>query len=187
MQSQKGLVLLLSLLILLILSISVSSAINALLLDKKVVSNQRSHFMAMEAAESSLREAEAWLNVQTMQPIASANAQDGVWTRKSHVNQDQCAINRELSWWQNNANASQTADNSYYLIEAYDNIKDSLITAQEDDTDSRFFYRITAMAHSSRSSQVILQSLFARRFSDPAILANPPNLPLGRQAWQQCN
>jgi len=181
-KQQQGLVLLLSLLILLILSISVSSAINALLLNTKAVSNQRSQFIAMEAAESSLRAAETWLNVQTIQPIASNNAQDGVLTRNSAVN---CAKNN-LNWWKNNATASQITANSYYLIEAYDTIEDSLLTEQEGDTESRFFYRITAMAYSSRSSQVVLQSLFARRFIDPAALSTPPNLPLGRQAWKQC-
>jgi type IV pilus assembly protein PilX len=184
LNQQKGLVLLLSLLILLILSIAVSSSVNTLLIDKKVVSNQRSQFTAMEAAESSLREAEIWLNAQTIQPIA-ASAQQGVWTRDSAVNQDKCAIHNS-TWWQSNGITSQTTANSYYLIEEYDNIEDSLITAQNTDTESRLFYRITAMAHSRRSSQVVLQSLFARRFIDPTNLSTPPDLPLGRQSWKQC-
>jgi len=181
---QKGLVLLLSLLILLILSIAVSSSVNTLLIDKKVVSNQRSQFVAMEAAESSLREAETWLNSQTIQPIA-ASTQQGVWTRDSAVNQDKCATH-DATWWKNNGIPSQTNSNSYYLIEEYDTIEDNLISKQNTDTEFRVFYRITAMAHSNRSSQVVLQSLFAKRFIDPAILSTFPDLPLGRQSWKQC-
>ena len=124
---QKGFVLLLSLLILLILSISVSSTVNSLFIDKKIVANQRSQWLAMEAAESSLREAEAWLTAQTIEPI-DLNTAD-----------QQGCVTEDSAWWKNNATASQTTPDSYYRIEAYDRIEDVLITAQVQDSDSRFF------------------------------------------------
>lgn len=189
-KSQYGMVLVLSMLLLLLLSLAVSRSVNTLLIDEKVVVNQRSQLIAFEAAESALRAGEQWLLAQTTLPIVisnAANTSGAVWSRGSFDTEDGCLESYNLNWWKDNATAVNPLDSSYYLIEYYDQVEDSVITAQPEQTQSRVFYRIVAMATGGKSGRVILHSLLARRFIDAAqINSNTADLPIGRLAWQQC-
>jgi type IV pilus assembly protein PilX len=189
-KSQYGMVLVLSMLLLLLLSFVVSRSVNTLLIDEKVVVNQRSQLIAFEAAESALRAGEKWLLAQTTMPIITPKPSDtsgAVWPRGSFDTEDGCLENYNLNWWKNNAIAVNQLDSSYYLIEYYDQVEDSIITTLPEDSQSRIFYRIVAMATGGKSGRVILHSLFVRRFIDASqINSNPADLPLGRLSWQQC-
>ncbi len=189
-KSQYGMVLVLSMLLLLLLSFAVSRSVNTLLIDEKVVVNQRSQLIAFEAAESALRAGEKWLLAQTAVPIVisdASNISGAVWSRGSFDTEDGCLENYNLNWWKNKAIAVNQLDSSYYQIEYYDQVEDSVITAQPEHTQSRVFYRIVAMATGGKSGRVILHSLFARRFIDAAqINSNIADLPIGRLSWQQC-
>ena len=183
MKAHKGMVLLLVLILIIILSITVSSTVNSLLIDEKVIINQQEKLMALQAAESVLREAEQWLNAQVTQPL------DNIWIRDAPLQttdkiQQWCLV-RDNTWWQQHGNPSQIIANHYYVLEQYERIADSALTGNPDDTEQRIVYRITAVAEAG-SSRIVLQSLFVMRFRPPSILTSVPDLPLGRIAWQAC-
>jgi type IV pilus assembly protein PilX len=168
----------------------VSISVNCLLIDEKFVFNQRSQLISFEAAESALRAGEKWLLAQTTLPIITSSPSDtsgAVWPRGSFDTEDSCLENYNLNWWKNNAIAVNQLDSSYYLIEYYVQVEDSIMTTLPEQTQSRVFYRIVAMATGGKSGRVILHSLFARRFIDASqINLNIADLPLGRLSWQQC-
>ena len=168
---QTGAVLITSLILLLVLTIAISSNVNNILIEEKVVSNQRDRLIAMEAAESALREAEAWVGAQTSEPNGTIDGSANVWSTdapKESSNSNEWWLEKDSDWWETNAtkaNFSGATKEPYYLIEDYAYVQDSLVTGQQKDERGRNFYRITAKGTGGTdTARVVLQTTFTKRF-----------------------
>ena len=193
-KKNKGSALILSLVLLTILTLLTFTASHDAILQEKMSSNLRNEFLAFEAAESALRSAEQWLTELTTKPIASDNANQGIYS-KSSIDTDQ---NSQRPWWleaktsdwnnlakttlsNNLPNQNENIDLAFdlnsanevmflpiqpqYIIEELKFVRDTLNQGQHSDHHGKNFYQITAKGVGiNNRSQVILQSTLARRF-----------------------
>ena len=166
---QQGVVLIVSLILILVLTLAVSSNMSGILVDEKIVANQKEHFLASEAAEAALREAE---NKITQQQVEPSNAlTDGtsilpVGAAKLANDKREWCLERDDDWWDANgttANFDGAINAPKYVIEDLAYVQDSLVTGQQLDKAGRKFYRITAKG-GTRTAKVILQTTFTKRY-----------------------
>lgn len=169
---QKGVVLITSLILLLVLTLAISTSLNTVLIEEKVVANQRDRLIAMEAADSALREAEQWIVDLESEPVDSADGSvSGVWSRdapQTGVPSKEWCIERDAAWWESNiaqAEFSGTSNSPRYVIETLDYIQDSLVAGQQKDESGRSFFRITSRGTGGTdTARVLLQTTFTKRF-----------------------
>lgn len=179
---QRGMVLIISLIILLVLTLLGLAAMQNTSLEERMAGNFRSQTVALQAAESSLRAGEGWLGIRTDLP-AAANppASNGVWTidgpDPNPTNSLMWHKERDATWWGASgvayANLSQllfTAANALgetprHVIEQAGFVNDSLVLGQQQDFNGRWFYQVTArgIAPGGRG-EALLRSTYARRF-----------------------
>ncbi len=168
---QYGLVLITSLILIFVLALAVSSNIGGILIDEKIIANQKDHFIALEAAEAALREAENKLINQQVEPTNTLEDGTKVLPNGAAENENDteawCLV-RNDDWWQIEANISSFTGASsppQYIIEDLEYVQDSLVRGQQRDKVGRNFYRITAKGSGGTSTaKVILQTTFTKRY-----------------------
>jgi len=174
---QRGAVLITVLVLTLGLTVLVLSQMDIIILDEKVIANQKDRSLAFQAAESAIREAENWLVDQATEPEPMTNGASNVWVT------DSPNLNANPEWWmhmddaewKSYANQAMTAQSDLpgidpnnkprYIIEHYAYVQDTLVSGQQRDELGRDFYRITARGYGgTETARVTLQSTYTRRF-----------------------
>jgi type IV pilus assembly protein PilX len=175
---QRGMVLIVSLVMLLALTLLGLAAMQNSSLEERMAGNARAENLAFQATEAALRGGEAWMFARTAQPAAAASpGANEVWELYAP---DPAPANR-LSWWQEQdavwwladgvaytgalpAGAAQVPQ-PHYVIEQAGFVGDSLVLGQQQDQVGRMFYQVTARgAAPGGRGEVLLRSTYARRF-----------------------
>jgi len=165
-RSQRGAVLLVSLVMLLLLTIIGMSAVNITTLDTRIAANAKDKKLAFDAAEAALNQAGSVLApVNPLPDSSTAGFQSAALT-------DTWWESADDSWWASNgagvSDYSGKGSNVTYAIEQPDEIRGS---AGERVTDVTLgtpkpvtrFYRVTARGEGPGGSEVTLQSVYARK------------------------
>ncbi len=106
---QKGSILIISLLLLLVATILGLSSMNTTITEERMAGNLRHNYTAFQAAETALREAEAYLgNLSTQtKPEAVGDGANGIWLRECKGSKDvSCSSTlsydtaNSLFWWE---------------------------------------------------------------------------------------
>ncbi len=179
---QSGAVLVVSLLLLLIMTVLALGASQATRMQERMAGNARSQDLAFQSAEAGLRAGERLIDNPALTaapvPCASGKCQVyelGVLTEKLNLTYSDQAF-QPTTWWKTHAwdyaESSEisgpemaSADPTFY-IEELEEVPDSLSIPPTGPPPSRMYYRVTSRGEGgTASSQVVLQSTFARRFN----------------------
>lgn len=170
LRRQRGVTLAVSLILLLLITIVSVMTINTGVLRDNAGGNLRNQDLALQAAESALREGESALVARTAggdRPVADDSPGIGIWLPESAIPFDQ-------DWW--NANSveygghgrqiSGTAADPRYIVEEHMFVADSAgVPTGYGSASGIQYYRITARAVGATSgSQAGLESTYRIRF-----------------------
>lgn len=174
---QKGAVLIFCLVFLAILTMLGVSGMESTILEERMSGNMRDYTLAFQAAESVLKNAEAWLVTQNTLPITSIDGNTGVWAVDS---MDPAAndgaywwdhVNINAAWWAANGdalfNVASVNTQPVYVIEEYRVVDtgQSIAIGGGEVTLPRTLHRITARAVGvNATTEVKLQSTFVRSY-----------------------
>lgn len=173
-KSQQGAVMVTLLILTTILSMLVVSQMNIVMLDEKVIANQKDRSLAFQAAESAVREAEEWVVTQVSEPEPTTDGGTNVWVTDAPGTDDQWWLSSDNDWWIGNGVQSMSdknlpnisdANKPRYIIEHFAYVQDTLVVGQKRDELGRDFYRITARGFGGTdTARVTLQSTYTRRY-----------------------
>ncbi|MGN5139287.1 pilus assembly PilX family protein [Aeromonas sp. 164P] len=154
---QRGMVLILSLIFLVVISLLAMAGMRGGLLQEKMVGNYKETQLALQAAETALREAERYLDGGDPGPFDnSAGLYDLLTTAVDpHAN---------TTTWRSYTNAGSAGPLPQYYIERlpFAQAQNDSLAADEAQGERRL-YRITARGFGlSADSQVLLQTTFSR-------------------------
>ena len=172
---QRGAILVFCLVFLSILTVIGTSGMETTVLEERMSSNMRDYTLAFQSAESSLKNAEAWLIAQSLLPITSTNGSTRVWSEDS---MDPSATdgkywwdhaNIDAAWWAANADAiagvAGVAAQPSYIIEEYRTV-DNGESLEFGSTRSRTFHRITGRGVGvNPNTTVRVQSTFVQSYN----------------------
>lgn len=177
-RKQKGAILVFCLVFLGILTVMGTSGMETTVLEERMSNNMRDYSMAFQAAESALKNAEAWLVAQNTLPIVSGDGSTRVWSENA---MDPSATdgkywwdhaNMTSAWWAANgdsiAGVADVAAQPAYLIEEYRTVDNgnSLAIGSGSVPRSRIFHRITARGVGlSGTTAVQVQSTFVQSYN----------------------
>ena len=175
---QGGAVLIFCLVFLAILTMMGVSGMESTVLEERMSGNMRDHATAFQAAESALKEAEAWLINRTTLPVTSDDGTTTVWNEDAadpDVNDglywwDHGNVND--TWWDNNGieltgDVAGVQDQPAYLIEEYRTVDSgqSLAIGSGENNVPRTFHRITARGVGvNPTTEVTVQTTFVRTY-----------------------
>lgn len=167
-KKQKGSVLAVSLIFLLVLTILALAGTKTTLLEEKMASNIKNKNLAFQAAETTLRSAENWLNSEVVVP-----EEDGV---KVYGFNGESATDPSW-WWPNNIDDDSENNgtsveielvnkNPRFIIEEQDFIRDSL-NVGHGVSSGQYIHRVTAFGVGGRGNTYsVLQSSFLKRYNE---------------------
>lgn len=172
---QRGAILIFCLVFLSILTVMGTSGMETTVLEERMSSNMHDHTLAFQAAESSLKNAEAWLLGQASLPMVSGDGSTTVWSADA---MDPSATdgkywwdhaNIDTPWWTANADAiagvAGVAAQPSYIIEEYRTV-DNGESLEFGSTRSRTFHRITARGVGvNPNTAVRVQSTFVQSYN----------------------
>lgn len=174
---QRGAVLIFCLVFLAVLTTLGVTGMESTILEERMSGNMRDFSLAFQAAESALKNGEAWLEGQVNLPITSTDGSTIVWTEDS---MDPNAADGKYwwdhaditpAWWTANAEViAGVADvnaQPLYIIEEYHTADSgtSIGIGGGETTVPRVFHRITASAVGvAATTQVKLQSTFVKPY-----------------------
>jgi type IV pilus assembly protein PilX len=180
---QKGMALIVSLILLLALTLLGLAAMQNTSLEERMAGNLRAENVAFQASESALRAAEVWIGAPTLatQPATSNSTPTSgqVWALDAPNPNTSTNftwwIETDAAWWLANGIAytgvlpySATASLSVqpgYVIEQAGFVRDSLVVGQQQDYSGRWFYQVTSRGvDPGGRGEAMLRSTFARRF-----------------------
>ncbi|HHC73782.1 MAG TPA: pilus assembly protein PilZ [Thiothrix sp.] len=172
---QQGAVLITVLILTLGLTVLVLSQMDIIILDEKVIANQKDRSLAFQAAESAIREAENWLVDQATEPEPMTNGASNVWVTDAPSANNEWWMYNDNTWWKSSASQAMAAQSDLpgieasnkprYIIEHYAYVQDTLVSGQQRDELGRDFYRITARGYGgTETARVTLQSTYTRRY-----------------------
>jgi len=164
---QRGAVLFVSLIMMLLLTIIGVTAMNNVTLEERMAGNLRDSDLAFQAAESALRNGEAWLAPLAIEPSAcTSDPCATVWDQGSLTD----LASQSESWWTTNSR-SGAGDitglyaNPRFILEELNYVRDSLVVGHSTVTGS-YYYKVTARANGGSQSAIsILQSTFVKRYN----------------------
>ena len=174
---QRGAVLVFCLVFLAVLTLLGVSSMESAVLEERMAGNMQDYNLAFQAAESALRDAESWLDVQNILPLQSANGTTVVWTENSmdplagdgvHWWEDG---NVSHAWWDANSQIpggfQGTAAQPQYIIEEYHVVSggQSIAIGDGEPPMRRVVHRITGHAvGATASAEVLVQSTFVKPY-----------------------
>lgn len=169
---QKGMALVISMIMLLLLTILGLSSMRTTLMDEKMAGNTRDTELAFQASESGLREAELWLALQTTEPEASGSGANRVWTLNA-MDPDTGNVKnwwqeRNQAWWVSNGVSTAVPSVNtppYTIIEYKQFIPDTLLVGDGSDKSGMTYYQVTSRGTGgSDQARILLQSTTTRRY-----------------------
>lgn len=168
---QKGTVLAISLIILLLMTLIAVTAMQTTTLEEKMAGNSRDRDLALQAAESALRDAEAVIELRVSIPSSDGT---GIYAMDSTAVPD---YSDPTTWTGTNSVAAATTITGiatpprYYIEHIIQDSSDrspSLVRAgyegSNHDTTTSIFRITTQGVGSSTTSQVLLRSRYGKRF-----------------------
>lgn len=185
--NQHGAVMITVLILSMVLTVAVMSQMNIILLNEKIVANQKYRQVGFQASEAAIREAEEWLENEAFSPLPADSDQVlSLMEGEEGHDINQWALHKDSDWWKSNGISALTDlsklpdvdgdgvndlpnidDDNYrprYIMEYYAYVQDSLVTGQQRDEQGRNFYRITTRGFGgSDSARVTLQTTYSRR------------------------
>ncbi len=175
---QRGAILVFCLVFLAILTVMGTSGMETTILEERMSSNMRDYNLAFQSAESALKNAEAWLVLQTTLPITSGDGSTRVWTEDS---MDPSATDGKYwwdhnaidpAWWTANGDAiagvAEVAAPPVYVMEEYRTVDSgqSISIGSGSSTVPRVFHRITARGVGVNATTTVrLQSTFVQSYN----------------------
>ena len=167
---ERGTVLIFSLVMLLLLTILGVTAVTTSSLQEKMAGNMRDQYVAAHAADSVLREGEAWLFVQTSRPspVCAYSATDKAWDFSCLPD----VTSQIDSWWASNGFApaltiSQTSQTPRYVAEWLQDVPDSPAksTGYERGKEANY-YRVNGWSTGATdAARGLLQNTYRKRFN----------------------
>ncbi len=181
--SQKGSVLIFSLVMLVVLTLLALSSTYDTVMQERMAGNMRNHYIAFEAAEAALRAGEDVVMSYSTKPVASDSASEGVYLITSLDPRNSSVLpwwfEADDSFWNNKATSYtvnlpvgiDASNNSImlpvmpqYIIEDKRVVQDSLSVGTGGDSGTHY-YQITARGFGiDGRGQVILQAEIGRKF-----------------------
>jgi len=182
--TQRGAVLVVSLLLLLVMSVLALGASQATRLQERMAGNSRDYDLAFQSAEAGLRKAERLLDDPGLSgaPLPCSSGRCRVF--ELNILPADIAYRSPAQWWDANAwtystDLTWTNTNvgalsgtglahrdSQYVIEEVEEVPDALSIPPTGPPASRIYYRVTSAAQGGTDrAVVVLQSTFARRFN----------------------
>lgn len=180
---QSGAVLITALVLLLIMTLLGLASMQNTSLEERMAGNMRHANIAFQAAESALRQGEAWIASRTAEPTPTSDGSSGIWSLDGPESLPS-SFDSAYPWWQQliDTDWAKSGVSTYdhtlktagsvnldsamprYVIEERRFVSDSLELGQGSET-GRMFYQVTARGTDvSGRMQVMLQSSFARRY-----------------------
>jgi type IV pilus assembly protein PilX len=177
--TQNGMALIVSLVLLVVLTLIALAAVQNTTLEERMAGALRAENVALQAAESALREGESWINTQDTQPKPSATSgpvwsldapdmlladwwKTWAWASKATAYPDAAKLSM---FYGDSTGLSGSGKEPRYVIQERELVKDSLTVGQQQDQTGRQFYEITARGVDlSGRGEVVLRSSFARRY-----------------------
>lgn len=178
---QRGAVLVVSLLLLLVMTMLALAASQATRMQERMAGNARDHELAFQSAEAGLRAGERFVDSSTLTsaPTPCSSSPPCQVYELGYLTDDVSYQN--IAWWKDNATTYSTSSQisssassavasrePMYFIEELEEVTDSLTVSPTGPPPSRMYYRITsngAGGSTDETTQVVLQSTFARRFN----------------------
>lgn len=173
---QRGASLIIGLLFLIVLTLLGVTSMSKAVMEEKVAHNQRDTAVAMESAESGLRDIETWLDSQSGKPRTVT--QGGTYVRDSGAYPGQTVNTQSSAWWQNNGAQYGTLTTN---ITPLPNVASQpLIVTREvawspdtlnvatnyGEPPGVAYYEVSAQgAGQNAATRVILQSVYAKRIN----------------------
>lgn len=170
MKHQRGIILIVGLIVLLVLTILAISAINFSSGSEKLTSNQRDKTIAFQAAESALTEGEAWIKQQSIPPKSESvctPAPCNVFV----LNALSSYQTQPLSWWNTygrlySSTLTQAKTQPHFIIEEYSFIPYDLSPQTSSKRAGYYYYRITAEGTGATdNAKSVVQSIYATQFN----------------------
>lgn len=166
---QRGAVLVTAMLLLLVLTIIGVTVMQMSRMQERMTGNSRDVNLAFQAAEGSMRAAEAFIRQQTVRPVACSLAPCSVWLDGSVVGS---ADNQTQAWWTTNGLTfgmgamSGLREPPVAVIEELGFVRtDGGVVMGQDPPDGRDFYQVTSRSTGgSGLAETVLQSTFTRKF-----------------------
>lgn len=145
-------------------------------MEEKVVHNQRDTSVAMESAESGLKDIETWLNNQSVRPFTRTMGGNLVWDEGTYTG---ATVNTQsATWWQNNGVQYGTQRNNVAPLPAVASqplivtqqlawVPDSLnVATNYMEQAGVAYYEVSAQgAGQNAATRVTLQSVYAKKFN----------------------
>lgn len=170
-KKQDGAVLMVTLLILVVMTILGTASMKTTILEEKMAGNYRDGNLAFQATESSLRDAESWLDTQALEPVSNNTGSNRVW----NINSMNSGYG---SWWASFSETWWTAFAVAYvptladvntaplnIIEYKKFIPDTLLVGGTGSPQGITYYRVTGKGTGGTDqAKVLLQSVTARRY-----------------------
>ncbi|MEX0619817.1 MAG: PilX N-terminal domain-containing pilus assembly protein [Pseudohongiellaceae bacterium] len=173
-QRQSGVALILSMIFLLVVTLLATGSMESSILEERMAGNLRSHNLAFQAAESSLKSGEGWLQSQVLLPGTSSDGSTVVWSSNApdpDSDGDEWWEERDGVWWNSNAEQlgglSGVQNQPQYVIEEHFTgfQGQSLTIGTGEVSTSRVMHRITARGVGGDSNaEVLLQSTHLRPY-----------------------
>ena len=174
---QRGTILFISLIILLLLTILGVTSMSNVTMEERMAGNLRDGDLAFQSAEAGLRDAEAWLLLQGVEPTKCAAI--GVCnTAYSEGVVPGLAYQADI-WWQANGRdyraggiltGANAGTGSYvsappdFIIEFQNFVPDSLVVGHSTSLQGRQYYLVSSYAvGGSNNAESVLQTSYARR------------------------
>ena len=175
---QKGVVLIISMIMLLMMTLLGVTAMKTALMEEKMAGNSRDTSLAFQAAETGLRDAEIWIVNQVNEPQKTAEGTNRVWELaamdpvKTNATSWWQEPARNQTWWETKSQAAaamgamgkvKTPPNS--IIEYKEFIPDNLLKGTGSTEQGMTYYQVTSRGTGgSDQARVLLQSTTARRY-----------------------
>lgn len=174
-RKQKGTVLAISLIILLLMTLIAVTAMQSTTLEEKMAGNSRDRDLALQAAESALRDAEAVIEARTAPPAAgSYDSTTGVYGIGNSSVPDYSVYSNWTGSGTANATTTITgiaAPPRYFIVHIADDDSESKKSLKIDDyktsghdTKTSIFSITTRGVGISTTSQVLIRSRYGMRF-----------------------
>lgn len=174
---QRGAILIFCLVFLAVLTMLGVSGMESTILEERMAGNMRDHSMAFQAAESALKRAEAWLDIQVTLPTKASDGSARVWDEDSMDPSGVDSVywwsdsNIDEGWWNTNSVPLEgfqgIVTQPQYIIEEYHTATSgqSIGIGNGETNMTRVFHRVTARGvGATASAEVLLQSTFVKPY-----------------------